>query len=417
MTRCRQLLSPALAATLLLAATSAAAAVPGKITYTGRVLKNGAPASGSINVTFALHDAQSGGASLWSEDHSGVPVKNGVFSVLLGSKVPLTATVFSGAERWLEVKVGGQTMGPRTAVTSVAYAMTAGNATGDLTPTSISIAGKLVINNKGEWVGPQTGLQGPQGPQGPQGLQGAKGDKGDKGDPGPTYGCVMRKSCPAGWTSLGSAGVIMPTASWNTNCTTFGSKGAAYNSGWYWCHPVLCCKTSDERLRGAALHPPQCGLIPLPIRSTIASQRGWSVRMADKASLPFKQFVEAAAEGVGWAALDGTIQYANRALAEMIGVESPEEAVGYPVVQLYDEPTQKRLTEEIFPTILSEGSWVGELTLISLKQGGSRRSIGSSPCMTRRATPPASPTSSRTSPSRSATRRSSSATETTWRSW
>jgi hypothetical protein len=242
MTRVKHLLSLALTTALLLATTNAAAAVPSKVTYTGRVLKNGSPASGSINVNFAIFDAISGGASLWSEDHSGVPVKNGVFSVLLGSKVPLTSTIFSGAARWLEVKVGGQVMGPRTAVASVAYAITAGNATGDLTPTSISVAGKLVINNKGEWVGPQTGLQGPQGPQGANGANGANGAKGDKGDPGPTYGCVMRKSCPAGWTSLGTIGVIMSAASWTANCTKVGSKGGGYNSGWNWCHPVLCCK-------------------------------------------------------------------------------------------------------------------------------------------------------------------------------
>jgi PAS domain S-box-containing protein len=82
----------------------------------------------------------------------------------------------------------------------------------------------------------------------------------------------------------------------------------------------------------------------------------------------FKQFVEAVAEGVGWAALDGTLQYVNQALAEILGLESPKDAVGVVVLEFYDDQTQRRLTEEIFPSILAEGTWVGELTVVSRKQ-------------------------------------------------
>lgn len=78
---------------------------------------------------------------------------------------------------------------------------TATNATGDITPNSVdtstvSIDGKQVINENGEWVGegsiegPQgpkgeTGPQGPQGESGPQGPQGLKGDTGPRGATGP----------------------------------------------------------------------------------------------------------------------------------------------------------------------------------------------------------------------------------------
>jgi len=243
----RTVIAALVAATALLSA-GGARAVPGTITYTGRVLKNGSPASGALNVDFALYDASSGGTALWSESHAAVAVKNGVFTVLLGSLVPLSAKVLSGAARWLEIKVGGQLMGPRTAVTSVAYAITADNAVGDLTPTSITVNGKLVINSSGEWVGAATGLQGPKGDKGDKGDQGAtgaqgpQGTTGPQGPAGPTYGCVMRKSCPAGWSNLGLSGIIMPVSTWTTECAKIGSPGGAYNSGWNWCHPVLCCQ-------------------------------------------------------------------------------------------------------------------------------------------------------------------------------
>jgi len=53
---------------------------------------------------------------------------------------------------------------------------------------------------------------------------------------------VLRKSCPSGWTSLGSVGIIMPASSWATQCPKVGASGGGYNSGWNWCHPVLCCQ-------------------------------------------------------------------------------------------------------------------------------------------------------------------------------
>lgn len=76
------------------------------------------------------------------------------------------------------------------------------NVTGDITPSSVdtstlSIDGKQVINENGEWVGegilegpqgPQgeTGPQGPQGETGPQGPQGAQGNTGATGPRGAT---------------------------------------------------------------------------------------------------------------------------------------------------------------------------------------------------------------------------------------
>jgi hypothetical protein len=51
-----------------------------------------------------------------------VAVFDGIYNVLLGSVTALDASVFSGDDRWLEVKVGDDTLSPRQRITSVAYA-------------------------------------------------------------------------------------------------------------------------------------------------------------------------------------------------------------------------------------------------------------------------------------------------------
>jgi hypothetical protein len=84
---------------------------------------------------------------------------------------------------------------------SVPYAMIAGDAIGDIHPTSVSIAGVgTVINSGGKWVGDPAGLQGPQGPQGPQGLQGPQGPAGPAGVQGPAG--PLGPTGPAGATGV-----------------------------------------------------------------------------------------------------------------------------------------------------------------------------------------------------------------------
>jgi len=79
----------------------------------------------------------------------------------------------------------------------------------------------------------------------------------------------------------------------------------------------------------------------------------------------FHQFVEASREGMGWADLDGRVRYINSALCNMFGETKPEDSYGKPVLEYYSEETQRRLQEEIFPTVLREGTWTGELVIHS----------------------------------------------------
>ena len=84
------------------------------------------------------------------------------------------------------------------------------------------------------------GVKGDTGAQGPQGAKGDTGSQGSQGPAGPTYGCFMRSSCPAGTTDRGSVGIIMNNSDFG-NCSAVGGVGGAFNSGWTWCHPRLCC--------------------------------------------------------------------------------------------------------------------------------------------------------------------------------
>ena len=79
----------------------------------------------------------------------------------------------------------------------------------------------------------------------------------------------------------------------------------------------------------------------------------------------FHQFVEASREGMGWADLDGCVRYINSTLCNMFGETKPEDSYGRPVLEYYSEETQRRLQEEIFPIVLREGTWTGELVIHS----------------------------------------------------
>jgi len=79
----------------------------------------------------------------------------------------------------------------------------------------------------------------------------------------------------------------------------------------------------------------------------------------------FKRFVEVSGEGMGWAGLRGNVRYINSALCRIFGEDRPEDAYGKPVLRYYSEETQRRLQEEIFPAVLREGAWSGDLVIQS----------------------------------------------------
>ncbi len=106
--------------------SAARAAVPGQINFQGKLLDMANnPRNGTFSFTFKIFPALTGGAALWSEVQSAVPVSNGVFSVVLGTTTPIPAAVFGAPTRWLEVTVGAQTGSPREPLLTVPYAFEA----------------------------------------------------------------------------------------------------------------------------------------------------------------------------------------------------------------------------------------------------------------------------------------------------
>lgn len=139
---------------IILLAGPAANAVPAKISYSGRLIESGKDVTNkTITASFSLYNSATGGTSLWTDSHTSIPVTDGMFTVSLGSQKALPANLFNGSTLWLEVAINNQTMTPRVGLQSMPYAFVAGNATGDITPKSVTINGKTVIDSSGKWVG------------------------------------------------------------------------------------------------------------------------------------------------------------------------------------------------------------------------------------------------------------------------
>lgn len=157
------------------------AQIPRTITYQG-VLRDGSGAvTGAHTLLITLYNQASGGAQLWNELHN-VTVDEGLFSVVLGSVTPIPGSVTFDRTYFIGVAIDGGAELPRTALTSVPYALHAEQASslspgatgvvtsintvgGDLTlvgggGTSINRVGNTItISSSG---GGGTGIQGVQ---------------------------------------------------------------------------------------------------------------------------------------------------------------------------------------------------------------------------------------------------------------
>ncbi|MEM7348654.1 MAG: PAS domain S-box protein, partial [Chloroflexota bacterium] len=81
----------------------------------------------------------------------------------------------------------------------------------------------------------------------------------------------------------------------------------------------------------------------------------------------FRQFVEAAGQGIGFATLDGHAQYLNPAFMKLLDEENGESALGKPIISYYPEEMHDRIYNQALPTVMETGQWRGETTLISKK--------------------------------------------------
>jgi hypothetical protein len=271
---------------LALLAPDAVAAPPWVLHHQGRLFDAaGAPLEGSHVVTFSLYDDATDASPAFSEPLPTVFV-DGVFDAYLGRTPtrPLAASVLDDGDTWLGLSIdGGPELPSRDRLSASPVAVVAATAgtviAHDLDVDVVLVGGNVVIDGQRRWLGDPTGLRGPTGPdgptgptglpgaQGPAGPQGATGPQGAQGPQGPTgsqgpvgatgpqgptgatgptgaagavFGCMYRSSCPSGWTNRGTVGLLIDAASRNS-CPGF--VGSQDFSGWYWCHPQLCCRS------------------------------------------------------------------------------------------------------------------------------------------------------------------------------
>lgn len=102
-------------------------AVPQMMNYQGTLKDVGGNLlSGQHTLTFKIYDSVVATTPLWEENHTGVTLRNGQFSVLLGYTTALPATVFNQPDRFLGIAVdGGAELSPRQQFAAVPYAFVA----------------------------------------------------------------------------------------------------------------------------------------------------------------------------------------------------------------------------------------------------------------------------------------------------
>ncbi len=100
------------------------AAIPRVINYQGRLTdKDDNPLTGNFLVTFRFYDTETLGQSIWEEGHI-LNIKNGMFSVLMGSVKPLEIDFNKNLWLGMEVASDGE-MTPRIKLASSVYALNA----------------------------------------------------------------------------------------------------------------------------------------------------------------------------------------------------------------------------------------------------------------------------------------------------
>ena len=136
---------------LMLLAATAVAGVPLLLSHQGRLLDaSDQPINGTLTITFSIYDVPTAGSPLWTEDHPGVVVTNGLFTAELGTTVPLSADILTGsgggggggAVRYLQVQISGEPpIAPRLRLGSAPYSVASSRVSGDIetAPGSISI--------------------------------------------------------------------------------------------------------------------------------------------------------------------------------------------------------------------------------------------------------------------------------------
>ncbi|MFA5927905.1 MAG: hypothetical protein WC838_01210 [Candidatus Margulisiibacteriota bacterium] len=132
---------------LLSILTISALAVPNQLTYSGRLLQNGALVNATLTMTFKIWSDLTAGTQLWATSNITVPVNQGIYSIVLDQVSP---NVFVTDNAYLEVIIDPlgtpETLAPRTKINSVGYALQAGGlSAGGVQVVAVTVSGNVGI--------------------------------------------------------------------------------------------------------------------------------------------------------------------------------------------------------------------------------------------------------------------------------
>ena len=106
-------------------------------------------------------------------------------------------------------------------------------------------------------------------------------------------------------------------------------------------------------------------IVLLELAGQIASAME-KTRLLEEANI-LRQFGKAP-EGIGWITLEGSIIiYINPTLCSILGEAKPEDTFGRSIISYYPRELRQRVQNEILPTVLREGQWIGELAFLSAR--------------------------------------------------
>ena len=97
-------------------------AVPGSLSYQGRLEKDNAPVTGSVHLIFRIYNGLTEGVLRWTSPEAVVNAAQGIFSA---SIIPPWKIFSAGETLYLEVQVETNVLSPREPLNSVAYALVA----------------------------------------------------------------------------------------------------------------------------------------------------------------------------------------------------------------------------------------------------------------------------------------------------
>ncbi len=208
----------------LLFASVSFADVPHMITYSGYVTKvHGGPLNGTFQLTFSIYPDTSGSPADWTETQPEVVVKQGLFSVLLGSVNPIPPSAFDGSIKYLGVQVESDPeMRPLTPVVSVAYAYRAASADIDCEDCDhrfVNVEGpdSVVANSGAALLTRSSGTGGPS-----VGIEGYA----ESSTTGPVYGGIFTGSSAGAGKRSGVIGIGIGASTGDT----YGCHGWAENT-------------------------------------------------------------------------------------------------------------------------------------------------------------------------------------------